>query len=320
MSRPLRLEYPGAWWHVLSRGVDRKDIFLNDQDRRRFLRLLAVAIPHFRWRLHAYVLMSNHYHLLVETIEPTLSRGMKKIGGDYATWFNKRHRRVGHLFQGRFRAHLIDSDEYLLTVARYVVLNPVRAYIVDDALQWPWSSARATAGCAVVPSWLTTDAILGRLQPHDPASARQLYRAFIYDAASAKSPWRNLVGQMYLGNAAFIDRVQQRIDARVCSDEHPRSQTVVRCATIADVRDALNAATGELPTKRGSPAVRLAYAALAHSEALLPLREIGAALGVSGSGAWRIIRQAQKREQSDPNFAELMGQVRMTITKSKVKT
>ncbi|HKS21699.1 MAG TPA: transposase [Thermoanaerobaculia bacterium] len=320
MARPLRLEYPGAWWHVLSRGVDREDIFLSDKDRRRFLRLLAVAIPHFRWRLHAYVLMSNHYHLLIETIEPTLSRGMKKIGGDYAIWFNKRHRRVGHLFQARFRAHLIDSDEYLLTVARYVVLNPVRAHIVDDALQWPWSSARATAGCAVVPPWLTTDAILGRLQPHDSRAARQLYRAFVHDVASAKSPWRNLVGQTYLGGATFIDQVQHRIDARVCSDEHPRAQRVVRCAAIADVRSALHGVTGEFPTKSGAPAVRLAYALLAYSEALLPLREVGAALGIGAAGAWRAIRRAQKREQSDRCFAELLEQVRMKITKSKVNT
>ena len=127
MVRPLYLDYSGAWLHVYSRGVDRHDIFLDDHDRHHFLDLLGVTIPQFRWRLHAYVLMSNHYHLLVEMTEPTLSRGMKKIGGDYARWFNKRHRRVGHLFQGRFKAHLIDRDEYLLSVVRYIVLNPVPA-------------------------------------------------------------------------------------------------------------------------------------------------------------------------------------------------
>ena len=320
MVRPLRLEYPGAWWHVHSRGVDREDIFLGDQDRRRFLRLLAVAIPHFRWRLHAYVLMANHYHLLVETVEPTLSRCMKKIGGDYATWFNKRHHRVGHLFQARFRAHLIDSDEYLLTVARYIVLNPVRAHIVDDALEWPWSSARATAGCAVVPSWLTTDAILGRFHPHDSVAARRLYRAFIHDADNAKSPWRNLIGQMYLGGAKFIDRIQQRVDEHVRSNEHPRAQKIVRCATISDVQHALEEVTGEAPTKTASRSVRLAYASLAHSEALLPLREIGASLGIGAAGAWRVIHKARKLEQSDRGFVELLDRLRLTITKSKVKT
>jgi REP-associated tyrosine transposase len=315
MARPLRLEYPGAWWHVFSRGVDRKDIFLGDQDRRRFLRLLGIAVPHFRWRLHAYVLMANHYHLLVETTEPTLSRGMKKIGGDYATWFNKKHHRVGHLFQARFGAQLIDSDEYLLTVARYIVLNPVRAHIVDDALSWPWSSARATAGCAAVPPWLTTDAILGRLEPRNPAAARRLYRAFIHDAASAKSPWRNLVGQLYLGNSAFIDRVQERIDEQQRSREHPRAQRIVRCATLAEIRGAVERATGEVPTKYGSRGVRLAFATLAHSEALAPLREIGAVLGIGATGAWSLILRARRLVQCDPIFSKLLEGVRMQIRK-----
>lgn len=315
MARPLRLEYPGAWWHVFSRGVDRKDIFLNDSDRRRFLRLLAVTAPHFRWHVHAYVLMANHYHLLVETVEPTLSRGMKKLGGDYATRFNKKHHRVGHLFQARFGAHLIDNDEYLLTVARYIVLNPVRAHMVDEALAWPWSSARATAGCAAVPPWLKTDAILGRLHPHDLAAARQLYRAFIHDAASAKSPWRNLVGQLYLGSAAFIDRVQERLDEQQRSREHPRAQRIVRCATVAEIRNAIERVAGEAPTKYGSRPVRLAFATLAHSEALAPLREIGAVLGIGATGVWALIRRAKQVIQSEPMFANLLEEVRTQIRK-----
>lgn len=313
MSRPLRLEYPGAWWHVLNRGVDREDIFLNDQDRRRFLHVLAAAIPHFRWRLHAYVLMGNHYHLLVETIEPTLSRGMKKIGGDYATWFNKRHHRVGHLFQSRFKAHLIDSDEYLLTVARYIVLNPVRAHIVSEALEWPWSSARATGGCAIVPPWLTTDAVLTHFHPHDSSLAHRLYCAFIFDIEHAKSPWRQLVGQTYLGGRTFIDRVQQRIDEQKRSHEYPRAQRMTRCATVPEIRDAV----GSLHESRHW---RLAYATLMHTDALLPLRDIGEALGIGSSGAWRMLQRAQVLEKSDKEFAEMLGHLRMTITKSKLKT
>jgi len=309
------LEYPGAWWHVFSRGVDRKDVFRGDQDRRHFLGLLAVAVPHFRWRLHAYVLMANHYHLLVETVEPTLSRGMKKIGGDYATWFNKKHDRVGHLFQARFGAQLIDSDEYLLTVARYIVLNPVRAHIVDDALAWPWSSARATAGCAAVPPWLTTGAILDRLEPRNSVKARQRYRTFIHDVTSAKSPWRNVVGQLYLGGSAFIDRVKERIDEQERSREHPRAQRIVRCATVAEIRTAVERVAGEAPTECGSRPVRLAFAMLAHAEALAPLREVGAVLGIGATGAWALIRRARVAVQSDPMFANLLERVRMQIRK-----
>ena len=264
--------------------------------------------------------MTNHYHLLVETVEPTLSRGMKKIDGDYAMWFNKRHRRVGHLFQARFQAHLIDSDEYLLTVARYVVLNPVRARIVDDALEWKWSSARATAGCAQVPPWLTADAILGRFHPHDATAARQLYGAFIHDTASAKSPWRNLVGQLYLGGTPFIDSVQQRIDTQQRSNEHPRVQRIVSHATAADIREAVENAMGRSLTKSSSPKGRLAFATLAHSEALLPLREIGAALGIGASGAWDVIQRAKRLAGSDVGFAELLEGIQMQIRNWKLKT
>jgi len=257
--------------------------------------------------------MANHYHMLVETIEPTLSRGMKKIGGDYATWFNKRHHRVGHLFQSRFKAHLIDSEEYLLTVARYIVLNPVRAHIVSDALEWPWSSARATAGCAIVPPWLTTETILTHLHPQELSSAQQLYRAFIFDAGAAKSPWRQLVGQTYLGGRTFIDCVQKRIDERKRSEEHPRAQRLARCVTAAEIHDAV-------ASLHPSPQRRLAYATLAHTEALLPLREIGEALGIGASGAWRMIQRAQLLEKSDGEFAGMLDRLRLTIKKSKIKT
>jgi putative transposase len=309
MATPLHLDYSGAWLHVYSRGVDRHDIFLDDHDRRHFLDLLGVTIPQFRWRLHAYVLMSNHYHLLAEMTEPTLSRGMKKIGGDYARWFNKRHRRVGHLFQGRFKAHLIDRDEYLLSVVRYIVLNPVRAHMVEDALQWPWSSARATAGCALVPPWLSTNAVLGCFDPHRPALARRLYRAFIHDLGSAKSPWRDLVDKVYLGSETFIDRARQTL-----GEQQPR---VMRKTTIEDIRNAVQTVTGNAPSKSGSPRVRLAYAELARSEALGTFREIGAALGILAPGAWKLILRARSLQKTDPAFADLLDRLRLTIRKEK---
>ena len=311
MTTPLHLDYSGAWLHVYSRGVDRHDIFLDDHGRRHFLDLLGVTIPQFRWRLHAYVLMSNHYHLLAEMTEPTLSRGMKKIGGDYARWFNKRHRRVGHLFQGRFKAHLIDRDEYLLSVVRYIVLNPVRAHMVEDALQWPWSSARATAGCALVPPWLSTNAVLGCFDPHRPALARRLYRAFIHDLGSAKSPWRDLVDKVYLGNETFVDRARQ-----ILGEQQPR---VMRKTTIEDIRNAVQTVTGNAPSKSGSPRVRLAYAELARSEALGTFREIGAALGILAPGAWKLILRARSLQKTDPAFADLLDRLRLTIRKEKGK-
>jgi REP element-mobilizing transposase RayT len=274
------------------------------------LRLLGITIPQFHWRLHAYVLMTNHYHLLVETIEPTLSRGMQKIGGEYAAWFNKRHRRVGHLFQGRFKAHLIDSDEYLLQVARYIVLNPVRAHIVESAIEWPWSSARAMTGVGLVPPWLTTKAILDRFDPREAQAAQSLYRGFINDLSSAKSPWRNLSKQVYLGSTAFIDRVESRIDEQRCATEHMAAR---RLTTIEVIRRTVEAAIGQSLVKSSSPQARLVYAKLAYSEALALLRAIGATLGVGKTAAAYLVRRAKQLAERDAAFADLLERLRLKI-------
>ena len=154
MARQLRLEYEGALYHVTARGNGRQAIYLDDTDRRRFLDLLGQEIEQQQWRCYAYCLMDNHYHLLLETPEGNLSRGMRRLNGTYTQAFNRRHERVGHVLQGRFTSILVDKDAYLLELCRYIVLNPVRAKLVRTVHAWPWSSYRATAGRASIPPWL----------------------------------------------------------------------------------------------------------------------------------------------------------------------
>ncbi len=132
MARPLRIEYPGAGYHVTARGNARGPIFFDDEDRRSFLTILGSAINHFNWLCHAYCLMENHYHLLIDTPDGNLSRGMRQLNGVYTQRVNRRYSRAGHLFQGRFKSILVDKESYLLELARYVVLNPVRAKLVKD--------------------------------------------------------------------------------------------------------------------------------------------------------------------------------------------
>ena len=160
MARPLRLEFAGALYHVTSRGDRREDIYEDDEDRVAFLNVLASVARRFNWLVHAYCLMSNHYHLLIETPDGNLSQGMRQLNGVYTQYSNRRHRRVGHLFQGRYKAILVQKESYLLEVACYIVLNPVRAGMVRSAGDWPWSSYRATAGREAIPEWLTTDWVL----------------------------------------------------------------------------------------------------------------------------------------------------------------
>jgi putative transposase len=161
LARPLRIEFAGALYHLTARGNARQDIFEDDDDRQMFLESLARVCGRHRWLCHAYCLMSNHYHLLVETGSPTLSKSMKYLNGVYTQYYNRKHARVGHLFQGRFKGILVEKDAYLFELSRYVVLNPVRARMVRLAKHWPWSSYRATAGLALSPECLTTDWILG---------------------------------------------------------------------------------------------------------------------------------------------------------------
>jgi putative transposase len=178
VPRPPRICFPGALYHVTARGNDRAAVVRDNTDRRALLGLLAEVIRNLRWRCHAYCLMDNHYHLVIETPEPNLSAGMQRLNGTYAQRFNQRHKRSGHLFQGRFHTALLDRESHLLETCRYVVLNPVRAGVCAEPVAWPWSSYRATAGFSARPSFLTLSWIhspFGR----DTSTAIRAYRAFV---------------------------------------------------------------------------------------------------------------------------------------------
>lgn len=205
MARPLRIELAGGLYHVTSRGDRREDIYLDDGDRLGWLDTLAEVCSRFNWRCHAYCLMSNHYHVVVETPEANLSRGMRQLNGVYTQRFNRRHGMVGHLFQGRFKAILVEQDAYLLELARYVVLNPVRAGMVGDAGDWPWSSYAATSGAAPSPAWLETDWILGQFGKQRRRTQRK-YVEFVAAGVSVAGPWQHLRHQILLGGSAFVER------------------------------------------------------------------------------------------------------------------
>ncbi|HRF06945.1 transposase, partial [Accumulibacter sp.] len=162
MARPLRLEFAGALYHVTSRGDRREDIFLDDDDRVDWLEVLGTVCARFNWVVHAFCQMTNHYHLLVETVDGKLSAGMRQLNGLYTQRFNRRHGLVGHLFQGRYKAILVQKEAYLLELTRYVVLNPLRARMVESLEDWPWSSFPFLIGRAAPPPWLDADWLLGQ--------------------------------------------------------------------------------------------------------------------------------------------------------------
>ena len=223
MARPLRIEFAGALYHVTARGNERRDIFFSDEDRASFLSTLGDVCSRFNWRCHAYCQMTNHYHLLIETAEANLSRGMRQLNGVYTQYVNRGRRRVGHLFQGRYTGILVEKETYLLELARYIVLNPVRAHMVANAEHWAWSSYRATVGMAAKPAFLTTDWLLSAFGEMR-LSAQNAFARFVASASASANPWLKLKNQIYLGSDQFVERMQAQIDQRQSLDEIPARQ------------------------------------------------------------------------------------------------
>ncbi|MEK7817637.1 MAG: transposase, partial [Actinomycetota bacterium] len=175
------------------------------------------------WLCHAYCLMGNHYHLMIETPEGNLSQGMRQLNGVYTQAFNRRHGRVGHVLQGRFKAILVDKDSYLLELCRYIVLNPVRAKMVKQPKNYPWSSYRATAGLSSAPAFLTRDWLLRQFGREHHTAARR-YREFVAQGIGQPSPWDQLAGQVLLGPESFVKKMAHQLKAAETLREIPRRQ------------------------------------------------------------------------------------------------
>jgi putative transposase len=209
MSRPLRIELPGAVYHITSRGNRREPIFADDADRKGFLEMLGQAMDRFDSQVLAYCLMGNHYHLVLFTRQGNLSRLMRHLNGTYTQMFNRRHALSGHLLQGRFKSILVDRDSYLLELCRYVELNPVRARMVSAPREWPWSSYLAHSLHAPTPPWLDSAGLHGYLlgapvqSLADQQKAARLYTELVESAPDLDLWSRCLRKQIYLGDEAL---------------------------------------------------------------------------------------------------------------------
>ena len=272
MARPLRIEFPGALYHVTSRGNASQRVFRDDEDRELFLATLAWVVERFGWRCHAYCLMDNHIHLLIDTPQPNLSRGMRQLNGVYTQRFNRRHGKVGHLFQGRYKAILVEKEGYLLELARYIVLNPVRAKMVKTPERYPWSSYQPMLGLAPVPPALAIEWVLDQFA-RTRATARRRYAKFVHDGIGVPGPWEEVKGQVLLGSEAFIERLAPQLQE--CSTrEIPKRQRLVHRPPLrtllagTDSKTARNIAMAQAYLKHGytlseiSHAVGLHYATI----------------------------------------------------------
>jgi REP element-mobilizing transposase RayT len=208
MARPIRIEYAGALYHITSRGDRREDIYLDDGDRMDWLNVLTQTCQRFNWIVYAYCQMTNHYHLLLETIDGNLSKGMRQLNGVYTQHFNRHHDQVGHLFQGRYKAILVQKDSYLLELSRYIVLNPVRARMVKNPDQWRWSSYSETMGAIPESEWLNTNWLLRQFGRRSKA-AREKYCEFVMQGKGLPSPFGATRHQLLLGDDTFVEQFQK---------------------------------------------------------------------------------------------------------------
>ncbi|MBI3097563.1 MAG: transposase [Planctomycetes bacterium] len=234
MSRAVRIEFAGAWYHVMARGVARMPTFLDDEDRRTFLRKLGRLVEAGALEVHAFCLMPNHFHLLVRTPRGELARWMRHVNGDYVRGFNYRHRRVGHLWQGRYKAILVEDGRYLKECSRYIHLNPNRARITRPAERYFWSSYRnyVGGGPRAVP-WVETRAVLREFEGN-----RKAYRAYVEAGKGEKpvSPFERAVAGLVLGSEAFVARMRKWVSGRTEGGEQPSLRELRRSGRASPER------------------------------------------------------------------------------------
>lgn len=288
MARPMRIDFPGALFHLTSRGNEKKRIYRDDQDRSKFLSILRQVHDRFHWHIYAYAMMPNHFHLLIELTEANLSRGMRHLNGVYTQAFNRRHHRAGHLFQGRFQSILVDKDSYLLELSRYISLNPVRAGLTQRAEDWPWSSYRATAGLVTPPAWLSVEWLLANFDS-DGKIACTMYRSFVESGNEARFPEEELQGGHILGNNIFLTRFYEQIKSKQVVPEIPRSQKSIAQTSLENIFQ-----QGARSGIERNASIYLAYVEHGHT-----MRAIGEYLGLHYVTVSRAIHQQEvKRRMS----------------------
>ena len=304
MTRPLRIKYPGAFYHVTSRGNERKNIFKNEYDFKKFFKYLEAATKRYKAIIHVYCLMSNHYHLLIETPLGNLSQIMRHINGSYTTYFNKKRRRAGHLFQGRYKAILVDADEYAGELSRYIHLNPVRAGIVNSPEEYRWSSYQNYTG-KKADKWLTTDFILGYFGGKGSIAFKE-YDTFVTSLIKGEydSPLKDTVSSTILGGDDFIKKIKGKyLSGKEAGRDIPALRELKK-VLIEDIRKE----AGET-FKEKQVLLRKAALYLSHRYSGTTLKEIGRHFGMNESGVSQSSRRFSKELEASKKLRNKVNSI-----------
>ncbi len=349
MARALRCEYAGGWYHVTGRGNERRDIFRTDADRERFVRLLGELEGRFGLEIHGYVLMDNHYHLLLRMAGATgLSAGMQWLGVSYSVWFNRRHRRSGHLFQGRFKAVVVDFLEWGVFLSRYIHLNPVRTKRhglgkaaraadregmgepADEELifkrlrameVYRWSSLRAYCGWQKSPPWLHREEILAAFGR--AARARREYRRYLEEGIRGgleESPWESLVGGLVLGGEELLERVREKTQGNIA--EQPDVRAIRRKMDLQEIVAIVSKVKGEpwevFRDRRGNWGEAMVMM-MARRHAGVPNRTLAEWMGATADSAVTdAVKRLEERMTKDRALARVYKQIENKMSNVKM--
>jgi len=314
MARPLRISYPGAFYHITSRGNEQKAVFKSDRDRLKFLEYLESATKRYDARIHTYCLMDNHYHLLLETPSGNLSKIMAHINGAYTNYFNAKRERFGHLFQGRYKAILVEADEYAKELSRYIHLNPVRANIVELPEEYEWSSYCYYIGKKKAPEWLKMDFVLGYFGKNLSESQKN-YKKFVSIMIDKKyeSPLKDVVSSTLLGTQGFIEFIKDKY----LSDQKeakglPALKALEKKITMKDISNEVDQMI--INDKKLSMNIKIYLSQRFTGE---KLDDIGRDFGIGGSGVCQMGRRIAKQLEKDAKLARMVKRIEDKMSRMK---
>lgn len=316
MARRVRVEYPGTLYHVITRGNQRQRIFRDDRDREKYLEILSGLKNQFSFRISAYVLMLNHTHLLLQSGEVPLSRIMQRLGSSYTQYFNRRHRQVGHLFQGRYKAILCDKDSYLLELSRYLHLNPVRAKVVKEPGEYKWSSYGGYVRKGQGQPWLDSTEVLEQFSGN-VNEARKLYRRFVLEGIGDghKDEYYDVLEGRFLGDKAFAEEIKAKaeVPGYVRMKIKPEALLEAACAVLGRRRAEVIGAGKDRERVRAREAI--CYVGRNCTE--LSVTSLAKHLGVDATCVSRSVARMESRLGIDRELKKVVDEIVSAMENSK---
>jgi len=312
MSRSLRIEYPGAFYHVTARGNERKTIFKATEHYEKFIGYLESATERYGAKVHCFCLMPNHYHLLLGTPRGNLHTILHHLNTSYTNYFNAKTRRAGHLFQGRYHAILVEKDRYALELSRYIHLNPVRAHLVSDPSRYHWSSCSVYVGSGKEWEWLESEFILGQISSEE-RRARRGYEKYVREGVrqEMEHPLEKVIGSTVLGSEGFIEWVRTRwVRKQDISRDVPALRRLARWPDLSMILKE----TQKAFASRTAESRRVALY-LSHRISGVSLREIGEFFGGIGSSAvTQNTRRFEERLAEDRDLSKRVDRLKKVLS------